>query len=227
MKSCTSCGIAKTEDQFPKHGNACRKCKVEVQKRYYQRHKAERLAYNKAYYADNAEKLKADEKRRKIESPQVGKSWRHKNRSHLTRRAAIWRKSNPDKIRQTNAKQLAKPENKAKSLSRIAQWTRDNPDRAKAVSRAYAKLYAKNNPHKIAAQNARRRSQTNHKLSWGQDGIADVYAEARYFGLHVDHIVPLNHPLVCGLHVWDNLQLLTQSENSSKRNRFQIEGVNV
>lgn len=36
----------------------------------------------------------------------------------------------------------------------------------------------------------------------------------------VDHIIPLTHPDVCGLDVPWNLQVLTASDNSRKRNSF-------
>jgi 5-methylcytosine-specific restriction endonuclease McrA len=49
--------------------------------------------------------------------------------------------------------------------------------------------------------------------------IKVVYAAARRLGLQVDHIVPLRSNLVCGLHVWENLQLLSGDLNVRKGNR--------
>jgi hypothetical protein len=39
----------------------------------------------------------------------------------------------------------------------------------------------------------------------------------------VDHVVPLRHPLVCGLHVAHNLQVLPKYINAAKGNAFGFE----
>lgn len=39
---------------------------------------------------------------------------------------------------------------------------------------------------------------------------------------HVDHIIPIQHHLVCGLHVENNLQIIRELDNLSKHNHFQI-----
>lgn len=59
--------------------------------------------------------------------------------------------------------------------------------------------------------------------------IQSIYIKARQLtketGIkyEVDHIIPSNHPLVCGLHVESNLQILTEYDNIIKSNNFIIE----
>lgn len=59
--------------------------------------------------------------------------------------------------------------------------------------------------------------------------IKQVYEEAKRLttetGIihNVDHIIPLKHPLVCGLHVKENLRVVTREENYKKNNKFIIE----
>ena len=47
-----------------------------------------------------------------------------------------------------------------------------------------------------------------------------VYVLAQEQGLEVDHIVPLNSKLVCGLHTEDNLRCVPKELNIIKGNRY-------
>lgn len=107
--------------------------------------------------------------------------------------------------------------NREKLRIRCLSWRRDNPARSKQHSKRY---YESNKEH--FASNVRRRqaSQINATPPWSErEKILVLYKKAREWRMHVDHIVPLNHPLVCGLHVWHNLQLLSPAENYKKNNR--------
>lgn len=90
------------------------------------------------------------------------------------------------------------------------------------------KKYREDNPEKIRAHNGNRRAALRQAMPKWADRklIADLYAEADRLGratgrpYHVDHIIPLTHPLVCGLHVPANLQVIPGVENMRKRNLF-------
>lgn len=59
--------------------------------------------------------------------------------------------------------------------------------------------------------------------------IDEIYEECRRVtretGVqhHVDHIIPLQGRLVCGLHVENNLRIITASENCSKHNKLDLD----
>lgn len=65
----------------------------------------------------------------------------------------------------------------------------------------------------------------NAQPAWASvKALRSIYREAarmRGYGLdvHVDHVVPLNHPFICGLHVPSNLRIIDASENLIKGNR--------
>lgn len=85
----------------------------------------------------------------------------------------------------------------------VAEWRKANPGKSEAWV------------------NERRAARVNATTPWADKvAILEIYKEAVSSGLTVDHIIPLKHPLVCGLHVQANLQLLTLSENSKKGNKF-------
>ena len=76
----------------------------------------------------------------------------------------------------------------------------------------------------------RRTAKLTRTPPWADmESIRAVYAEAQRLtasiGIphHVDHIIPLQGKFVSGLHVHNNLQVLTGTENSSKHNRYEVD----
>lgn len=123
-----------------------------------------------------------------------------------------WRENNPEKA--------------AKVLARWGanDWAKRNPEkRARTIRR-----YKDNHPGVMTATFAKRRAAKKQAVpGWvDMDAIKAVYAEAKFMSditgmqCHVDHIVPLQSPIVCGLHVHQNLRVVVDFENKSKGNRY-------
>ena len=84
--------------------------------------------------------------------------------------------------------------------------------------------YYKKNKYKFYANNARRRALIKQATPlWAnRDKILAIYKEAELLGYHVDHVIPLRGKLVCGLHVEDNLQILSPTLNLIKGNNYSV-----
>lgn len=151
-------------------------------------------------------------------------------------RTVRWRKQNPQKERA--AKKVWATENPEKVREARKRFGERNPGYNAIKSREYTtanaetiRAYRRENAAVIAERCAARRAQQLRAMPpWAdRDAIAAFYREARRLlketgiGWHVDHIIPLQHPLVCGLHIPANLQLLPAVENIRKSNYFVVE----
>ena len=120
--------------------------------------------------------------------------YRERNAEKLKADADAWRAANPDKVKISRKRHAASPKAKATHCA------------------------------KMARRNAQKR---NAMPPWADPvAIAAIYQEAARVseatGIphQVDHVVPITHPLICGLHVEGNLQILTAEANSRKGNKW-------
>jgi hypothetical protein len=127
-------------------------------------------------------------------------------------------KNNQEKIK--NYKKQYRINNKEKISEYWASYSEKNKE--------IIKQYRIDNKDKINQRGAKRRAILGQAaVSWADENkIRLFYEEAkRLEGLdgiprNVDHIIPLQHPNVCGLHNEFNLQVLTAEENQKKHNKF-------
>ena len=191
MKTCTRCKCVKSIDNFSKRSSSKDGLNSSCK---------ECIAnYTKKYRSKNAELLKYKKEK-----------WSKEKSHEISLRKKRWYFNNRE--RQKNSKE---------------KWRLEN---IKSVSE-YNSAYAKLNPEKINSNAAKRRAQKLRATPlWIDDElkflIDEIYSlsllRTRITGVkwNVDHIVPLQSKLVCGLHVPINLQVITAKENIVKHNRY-------
>lgn len=102
---------------------------------------------------------------------------------------------------------------------------RSSATRREQLRRSQATWRAKNKAYKAFLQARRHAAKLRATPSWADDDkIAQFYClretMEKIFGRKycVDHIVPLKSSLVCGMHVENNLQVISYRENALKGN---------
>lgn len=92
----------------------------------------------------------------------------------------------------------------------------------RAQTNAFALAWRQRHPERCAAWTAKRRADTLRRTPpWvDMNEINRLYIEARERGMEVDHIVPLVHDEVSGLHVVANLRVIPETVNRRKSNKL-------
>lgn len=174
---------------------SCKKCGAE-RRATSGRCAACREAYDRTRYAENKEKIKL--------------------------RVSVYRAENRDKVNAgSTACHKANPEVHRKASERYRNKNKEKCYVAQERSRG-----AK--PHRYRAYvRARQAAKLHATPTWvNQFFVDEVYdlaerrTKATGFKWQVDHIVPLQSKVVCGLHWEMNLQILPEVVNKSKGNRW-------
>jgi hypothetical protein len=147
-----------------------------------------------------------------------GKVYRKANPEKCRAHNKAWRKANREKFQANN--KVYYQANREKILAQNKAYVQSNAEKVRAVN----KTWRETNREKLRARNAKRRAaKLQATPAWADlKEIQDFYVACPP-GHHVDHIYPLKSPIMCGLHVENNLQYLPAKENISKGNRVTLE----
>lgn len=163
--------------------------------------------------------------------------WREDNPEACKQQLKDWVAKNPERKRELDKKAKANRSQEARARERELERKRRAKDRRKQKEYyelnkdqwlVYSRQYYRTNKAQYRAHGAKRRAlAVKATPSWAnKEAIARLYLIAEELTnltgvqYEVDHIIPLSHPLVCGLHCEANLQVLPRSVNNPKRNRF-------
>jgi len=162
------------------------------------------------YYANNKEKAK-----------RIRASWREKNKEKDRADVAAYQAAHADKLKQAAARlRKAHPERSRASTAKHRKLHH-------ADVLASASAWRKRNRDKVNAKKARRMaSKLQATPKWASPFfMSEAYHLAKLRkqicggDWHVDHIVPLRSPIVCGLHWEKNFAVIPGKTNQAKGNR--------
>lgn len=130
----------------------------------------------------------------------------------------------PDPERERERDRARYDAEKERRRAAVSAYKAAHPERVKEKDRRVREKYR---DYRTALTAQHKADKLRAMPAWAdRDAIRQFYREAARLSAEtgipheVDHIVPLRSSVVCGLHVPANLQCLTKSQNSAKRNAF-------
>jgi hypothetical protein len=188
--------------------------------------KEEQKAYDRARYLANREKVIAR-----------AAEYRAANREKLKEYFVNLRKENREKFLEKNKQYYQR--NKEARNKKSSEYHEKNKNKMAAAQKQYREMnkdklkeWRALNIEKINAWNAKRRAARIQRTpAWLSDAqlnmIECFYFEAKTLEIktgikhHVDHIIPLQGKTVSGLHVPENLRVISAKENQVKSNCYE------
>lgn len=212
-KICSTCKKENLLSNFYKKSSAksgldssCKSCVLKRNNEYKKNNHAKILAYKRADWDKNKDTYNKKRFSYRIENNEKIKAQKklfyNENKDAILEQQSIYYQKN--KIKHNEKTRTYYKKNKASILEKQKEYTKKNRLRYNAIIRKY-KLKLK---------------QARVALTKIQEEQIKQFYSACPKGYHVDHIIPLQHENVSGLHVLDNLQYLPSSDNCRKGNKF-------
>lgn len=221
-KTCTKCFVEKSIADFyrakmSRDGlrSCCKVCMLETNRKWAEANPEKAILVREEWAKRNKDRRKKAAADRFIKNKErfsdSARKWRECNRERHLENGRKWAAKNAERKAETNRKyRIANAE---KLRASIIAWNMANPERA-----------ALNN---YVRAGRRRAAIKNAIPGWANKffikeiyHLAKLRTKATGFKWHVDHIVPLQSRLVCGLHVEHNLQVIPAVENHMKKNCY-------
>lgn len=227
-KTCSKCGIVRPIDEYywqrtrKRYFAQCKTCYSETTRKTYLKRKDRVLELQSKRRVEKADEISAYQA-----------EWYQRNRARVLEQIKEYR-SDP-KVLQREKKRLAESYKRRKHeiYEKVKARKESDPEYVEMLRKHSLAHYYRHHEKVVRRQrkqgSKRRAQKLNASPAWADHRkIGTVYDKARDISLetgvqhHVDHIVPLLHPKVCGLHVHFNLAILEGGENSRKSNKFKV-----